>query len=184
MGAVLLILAATSCGDEMNSMVDHATNPEEVPTMLSRDVSTIISDNGHTRYRITTPLWAMYEECKQPHWVFPKGIKAEEMDINYVTTTTIQCDSAYYDQSKQLWDLNGHVTIKTDKNDIIMTDQLFWNQVEHKLYSDAFIHVEKQGRVIEGKGYESNEQFSTYTLRDVQAIFPIDESKMPRTGGK
>ncbi len=180
--AAAVLVAATGCKEEETGVMKHGTNPEEVPTMSSRDVITVISDNGHTRYRITTPLWNMYEECKDPHWVFPKGIKAEEMDQQFNVTTTIQCDSAYYDQMKQLWDLHGNVNIKTSTNDLIMTDQMFWNQVEHKLYSDAFIHVEKGGRIIEGHGYESNEQFSTYTLRKVEATFPIDQSKMPHPG--
>ena len=39
--------------------------------------------------------------------------------------------------------------------------------------------MEKQGRVIEGYGYRSNEKFTTYELQRVEAIFPIDENKMP-----
>lgn len=180
-----LLLAALAptlvgCKDgELKSVVQHATDPERVPTMASNDVQTIISDDGHTRYRITTKRWLMFEEAKKPHWIFPDGVKAEELDSAYAVTSTIECDSAYYDEPKQLWDLNGNVRITNSDGDVILTDQLFWNQSDHKLYSEAFIHIEKQGRVIEGYGYESNEKFTTYTLRKVEAIFPIDESRMP-----
>lgn len=189
LATILLLLTitalVTSCKDEVTSVVKHATDPEEVPTMSTRDVQTIISDNGHTRYRISTPLWNMYEESKEPHWVFPKGVKAEEMDSAYHVVTTIKCDSAYYDEAQQLWDLRGNVHITSGGGaDNILTNQLYWNQIQHKLYSNEFIHVEKQGRVIEGYGYESDEHFATYTLRKVEAIFPVDESKMPHPGGK
>lgn len=176
----IVLMCLVGCKDgELKSVVDHATDPERVPTMATNDVQTIISDDGHTRYRITTERWLMFEEAREPHWIFPAGVKAEEMDSAYAIITTIECDSAYYDKHKQLWDLNGNVHITNDDGDVIMTDQLYWDQGQHKLYSDAFIHVEKQGRVIEGYGYESNEKFTTYTLRRVEAIFPIDESKMP-----
>ena len=176
----IVLMCLVGCKDgELKSVVDHATDPERVPTMATNDVQTIISDDGHTRYRITTERWLMFEEAREPHWIFPAGVKAEEMDSAYAIITTIECDSAYYDKHKQLWDLNGNVRITNDYGDVIMTDQLYWDQGQHKLYSDAFIHVEKQGRVIEGYGYESNEKFTTYTLRRVEAIFPIDESKMP-----
>ena len=165
-----LLLAGCKDG-ELKSVVSHATDPERVPTMAS--------DDGHTRYRITTDRWLMFEEAKDPHWIFPQGVKAEELDSAYAVITTIECDSAYYDKHRQLWDLNGQVSITNSDGDVILTDQLFWNQADHKLYSDAFIHVEKQGRVIEGYGYQSNEKFTTYTLRRVEAIFPIDESRMP-----
>jgi LPS export ABC transporter protein LptC len=163
-------------------VVSHATNPEIVPTMTTTDVQTVISDSGHTRYRIVSPLWNMFEEAKSPHWTFPKGITCEELDNNYNPVSTIKCDSAYFDKDQSLWTLTGHVSITNASGDVVLTDELMWNQREHRLYSDAFIHIEKQGRVIEGYGYESNERLTTYQLRQVEAIFPIDERRMPHPG--
>ena len=160
-------------------MVDHPTNPDVVPTMTTTDVETVISDSGHTRYRIVAPLWNMFEEAKQPHWTFPKGVTCEELDNNYNMATSLKCDSAYFDKQTSLWTLTGNVHITNVKGDIILTDELMWDQHAHRMYSDAFIHIEKQGRIIEGYGYESNERLTTYTLRQVEAIFPIDESRMP-----
>ncbi len=178
-----LTLAAvlmTACKDgELDSVVAHPTNPDSVPTMDTRQVQTIISDNGMSRYRITTPRWLMFEEATKPHWIFPNGVQAEELDSALKPVTTIKCDSAYYDEQLRLWDLNRNVRITNAAGDVILTDQLFWNQANHELYSEAFIHIEKSGRVIEGYGYRSNEQFTNYTLRSVEAIFPVDESRMP-----
>lgn len=180
--AAVLITAATSCKDDSTSVVSHPTNPEKVPTMTSRDVETVISDSGHTRYRIVTKLWNMYEEAALPHWTFPKGVTCEELDNRFNMVSSIKCDSAYFDKNKALWTLTGNVRITNVTGDIVLTDQLMWDQQAHKLFSDAFIHIEKQGRIIEGYGYESNERLTTYQLRQVEAIFPIDESRMPHPG--
>ena len=163
-------------------MVSHPTDPDKVPTMTTSDVQTVISDSGHTRYRIAAPLWNMFEEAKQPHWTFPQGVTCEELDHNYQTTSTLKCDSAYFDKQKNLWTLTGNVRITNPAGDVVLTDELMWDQHQHKMYSDAFIHIEKQGRIIEGYGYESNERLTTYKLRQVEAIFPIDESRMPHPG--
>lgn len=183
---VLLLAAATmaltSCQDDSTTMVSHPTNPEVVPTMTTSDVQTVISDSGLTRYRITAPLWNMFEEAKQPHWTFPKGVKCEELDKNFKPVSTIKCDSAYFDKVSSLWVLTGNVSISNVNNDLILTDELMWDQNSHRMYSDAFIHIEKQGRIIEGYGYESNERLTTYQLRQVEAIFPIDERRMPHPG--
>lgn len=180
---MIVTLTLFACKDDLKSVVKHPTNPEKVPTMVSRDVQTIISDSGHTRYRITTQLWCMFEEAKIPHWTFPEGVVAEEMDSTYKIVATIRCDSAYYNRTAQTWSLNGNVRITNVAKDLILTNQLFWNQSEHKVYSDSFIHIEKQARVIEGYGYTSNERFTTYELKKVSAIFPIDENKFPRGEG-
>ena len=177
--ALALTLAVASCKDDSTSVVSHPTNPEVVPTMATRDVQTVISDSGHTRYRIAAPLWNMFEEARHPHWTFPEGVTCEELDDNYKPASTIKCDSAYFDKMSNLWTLIGNVRITNPTGDIVLTDELMWDQHEHRLYSDAFIHIEKQGRIIEGYGYESNERLTTYQLRQVEAIFPIDESRMP-----
>ena len=177
--AVLVMLAVGSCKEDTTSVVSHATNPEVVPTMTTTDVQTIISEDGKTRYRIAAPEWNMFEEAKAPHWTFPKGVTCEELDDNFKMVTSIKCDSAYFDKISALWTLTGNVRISNVNNDLILTDQLMWDQQAHKMYSDAFIHIELQGRIIEGHGYESNEQITTYKLRQVEAIFPIDERRMP-----
>ena len=177
-----MVSAFTGCKDDSTTVVSHATNPEVVPTMTTSDVQTVISDSGHTRYRIAAPLWNMFEEAREPHWTFPKGVTCEELDNNYKTVSTIKCDSAYFDKNQSLWTLIGNVRITNTSGDIVLTEELTWNQHEHRLYSDAFIHIEKQGRVIEGYGNESNERLTTYKLRQVEAIFPIDERRMPHPG--
>ena len=176
---ILAMVIATGCKDDSTSVVSHPTNPELVPTMTTTDVQTVISDSGHTRYRIAAPLWNMFEEAKEPHWTFPQGVTCEELDNNYNTITTIKCDSAYFDKNQSLWTLTGNVQLTNVTNDVVLTDELNWDQHGHRLYSDAFIHIEKQGRIIEGYGYVSNEQLTTYQLRQVEAIFPIDEGRMP-----
>ena len=174
--ACLTLLAA--CSEDKTAIVDHSIDPETVPTVTSHDVQTIISDNGVTRYRITTPLWLIYEEAKKPHWTFPKGVLAEELDSAYNNASTIRCDSAYFDERNQLWHLTGNVRMTNVNGDVILTNEIYWDQHKHQLYSESFIHIEKQERVIEGRGYVSNENFTTYTLRNVEAIFPIDEQQL------
>ena len=177
--ALILTLAVVSCKEDSTSVVSHPTNPDVVPTMTTSDVQTVISDSGHTRYRISTPLWNMFEEAKHPHWTFPNGVTCEELDNKYNTISTLKCDSAYFDKMNNLWTLTGNVRITNPAGDVVLTDELMWDQRAHRMYSEAFIHIEKQGRIIEGYGYESNERLTTYKLRQVEAIFPIDESRMP-----
>ena len=184
---IVFLLAAvaasmSSCKDDSTTVVSHPTDPEVVPTMTSTDVQTVISDSGQTRYRIAAPLWNLFEEAKHPHWTFPKGVKCEELDKKFNPVTSIQCDSAYFDKNRALWILTGNVRISNVDNDLILTDEMTWDQRAHQMYSDAFIHIEKQGRIIEGYGYVSNERLTTYQLRQVEAIFPIDERRMPHPG--
>lgn len=142
------------------------------PTMVTRDVETLISDSGITRFRITTPIWYVYDEVDEPYWRFPDGLYLEKFDDIFRKEATIRSDSATYFKNKQLWRLDGNVDISNVANERFLTQQLYWDQRAHKVYSDSFIHIERADRVIEGYGFESNEQMSRYTISNVAGIFP------------
>lgn len=170
--AMILPAAATSCREEAKPGVTANVDPEHTPTMLTRNVETLISDSGVTRFKITTPVWLMYDEAKDPYWRFPEGLKVIRFDDFMHTAATVDCDSATFLENPQIWQLDGHVRITTVANDRFLTNQLFWDQRRHKIYSDSFIRIEKPDRVLEGYGFTANERLTSYKIHRVSGIFP------------
>lgn len=164
-------LVAVSCKDDSQMGVADV-DAAVFPTMVTRDVETLISDSGITRFRITTPVWYVYDEVDEPYWRFPDGLYLEKFDDIFRKEATIRSDSATYFKNKQLWRLDGNVDISNVANERFLTQQLYWDQRAHKVYSDSFIHIERADRVIEGYGFESNEQMSRYSISNVAGIFP------------
>ena len=72
--------------------------------------------------------------------------------------------------------------IQNVEGDLIVTNQMFWDQRWDEVRSDSFVHIEKPDRVIEGYGFRSNQAMTRYRLNKVMAILPIDESRMPGSG--
>ena len=181
--AALLVAASVlcSCDEEKKEVIAGKTDPETTPTMTTTDVATLISDSGITRYKITTPVWYVFDEAREPRWTFPKSLHLEKFDEKFKPEATIDCDSATLFKDKQQWRLDGYVNIRNTLGEKFLTNQLFWNQREQKIYSDSFIHIEKEGRVIEGYGFESNEQMTRYNVLRVAAIFPASQFKTDTT---
>lgn len=184
--AAAIIIAATgfmtsSCKED-NPVAMANIDAEHTPTMLTRNVETLISDSGVTRFRITTPIWYVYDEAEEPYWRFPDGLHLDKYDMLFRTEATVTADSATYFKNKQLWRLDGNVNITNVMNEKFLTNQLFWDQRQHKLYSDSFIHIERPDKVLEGYGFDSNEQLTRYAIRNVAGIFPAN-SFQPGSGG-
>lgn len=175
--AAMSSVVTTSCKDDSGLDTAKVDTSVVIPTMLTRDVETLISDSGVTRYRIVTPIWYVYDEVDEPYWRFPEGLNLDKYDNFFRTEATVRADSAIYLKRKQTWQLDGHVSISNVMNEKFLTQQLFWDQRTHKLYSDSFIHIERTDRVLEGYGFESNEQLTRYTIKKVSGIFPASEFK-------
>ena len=175
--AAMSTTVTTSCKDDSKLDTAEVDSSVIVPTMLTRDVETLISDSGVTRYRIVTPIWYVYDEVEEPYWRFPDGLNLDKYDDFFRTEATVRADSAIYLKRKQTWRLDGNVNISNVMNEKFLTQQLFWDQRTHKLYSDSFIHIERTDRVLEGYGFESNAQLTRYTIKKVSGIFPASEFK-------
>ena len=172
LAASAIAVAGCNSSDPVATGEDAGSNP---PTMVTRDVETLISDSGVVRYRIITPVWYVYDEIPEPVWRFPEGLELEKFNDIFQKDAEVRADSATYFKNRQLWRLDGGVSISNTAGEKFLTEQLYWDQSRHKLYSDSFIHIERADKVLEGYGFDSNEQLTAYTIRRVSGIFPASE---------
>ena len=172
LAAAAACVLSSACSQEKRETIRISADPETFPTMRTIDVSTTISDSGYTRYHITSPLWLMFEEAREPHWNFPGGIFVIQYDNDMKETGTFTADTATFWSQKKLWRFDRNVRMRNIAGDRFLTEQLFWDQNSRKLYSDSFIHIERSDRVIEGVGFESDENMTDYTIRHHLGIFP------------
>lgn len=168
------LLACWGCHNDSEGRVPSLPKGEYVPTMSTLDVSTFISDSGYTRYHITAAVWRMYEDAPEPFWKFPEGLFLEQYDENMMPAANVICDSATYFSRMKLWQLDGNVRMVNTERDSFLTEQLFWDQDRQKVYSDSFIHIVRSDRIIEGYGFESNQNMTAYTVNRPTGIIPVN----------
>ena len=144
-----------------------------LPQLHAVDVTTVISDSGVTKYRITTPVWDMYDRASQPYWEFKKGLQLERFDKNLRVETNIHCNYAKYDENQQLWELRGKVKMSNIRGQLFETSLLYWNQRDAKFYSDSAITITDATRIIKGVGFDSNQDMTNYHIRRIKGVFPV-----------
>ena len=159
-------------------MTDAITCRDSVPVMVTRDVSTYISDSGVVRYKIITDEWQVYDRLVPSRWTFEKGIYLEKFNDDLCIDAVIVADTAYYYDKEELWELRGNVHIENENDEEFDTELLFWNQKKRTVYSDLYIRIRQQRRIITGIGFTSNQEFTRYTIKQTQGIFPIKEESM------
>lgn len=178
---VLLAILNCSCSDSNKEIIESFTDPNEVPTVFSKDVSTLISDSGVTRYKVVAPEWYMYENAEVPRWYFPKGIKLENFDDDFNVAAYLEGDTAIFYKTKRLWELRGDVKMANVNDERFFTERIYWSQDAQKIYSDTVIHIEQGERIIVGKGFESNQSMTSYKILKTTGIFPMEDIRKKDT---
>ena len=167
----------SACSKKKQPMTGAITNRDSVPVMTTRDVSTYVSDSGIVRYKIITNEWKVFDRLDPSRWTFEQGIYLEKFDNQLTIEATIEADTAYYYDKQELWELRGNVHIENEQDEQFDTQLLFWDQKAKRVYSDQYIRIRQQKRIITGLGFTSNQDFTNYTINHTQGIFPIKEEQ-------
>ena len=179
LGAMVMLLLFSSCSGKKKVFGEAITERDSMAVMDTRGVTTLVSDSGVTRYRINTEEWLVFDRKDPPRWSFEKGIYLEKFDSLFNVEASIEADTAYFFNKQELWKLMGNVHIQNLEGEKFDTELLYWDQRAQKIYSDAFIRIEQPDRIITGRGFESNQQMTVYTIHQPEGIFYVDEEQEP-----
>ncbi|MBR2184852.1 MAG: LPS export ABC transporter periplasmic protein LptC [Prevotella sp.] len=174
---VLSVLCA--CSEQKEHTAD-AINPEDsVSVMISYGINTLVSDSGVMKYRIVAEKWEVNEIKNPPRWFFPRGLFMEQFDEKFHVETYIQADTAYNYTQQKLWHLIGNVRVKTVDGLRFWSEELWWDQNRHELYSNLYSHVVTPEREIEGAYFTSDEHMRHYKVTNTKGNFIREEEKGP-----
>lgn len=173
---VVLLFFMFSCSKEKVEQIGAIKDRSAMPQLHATEITTIISDSGVTRYRISAPRWDVFDKAMKPYWNFPDGIHFEKFDVNLKVDANIHSIYARYEVNEQRWELRGKVRATNLQGELFETEQLFWSEPENRIYSDSLIKITQVSHVITGIGFESDASMTRYTIRKPQGIFPVDRT--------
>ena len=174
--AAVMFVLFPACSGKDKKLTESISENDTLPSMKSLGVTTLISDSGITRYKIVAEEWLIYDKKNPPYWAFEKGVYLEKFDTLFRIDASIKADTAYYHEKKKLWELKGHVQILSQRGDKFQTDLLFWDEKKEKVYSDKFIQIEQEDKIIKGYGFESNQDLTEYEIKNTTGVFTVEDT--------
>ena len=179
---LFITLSALCACSEQKEHTAPAINPQDsVSVMISYGINTLVSDSGIMKYRIVEEKWEINEIKNPPRWYFPRGLFMEQFDEKFHVETYIQADTAYNYTQQKLWHLIGNVRVKTVDGLRFWSEELWWDQNRHELYSNLYSHVVTPEREIEGAYFTSDEHMRHYKVTNTKGNFIREEEKGPDT---
>ena len=160
-----------SCEGQKEHTAPAVHDRDSASMMISYGVNTLISDSGVIKYRIVTERWEVNTVRNPSRWIFEKGLFFEQFDEKFHVQSYIQCDTAYYYDQKKLWELRSCVSILTKDGLRFTSQQLFWDQASHELYSNAPSRLVTPDRTLEGTYFRSDERMTRYFVSNSRGSF-------------
>lgn len=165
------MLSLLSCTEEKEHTAAAINPRDSVSMMTSYGVNTLISDSGVMKYRVIAEKWEVNTVRNPSRWIFVDGLFLEQYDDKFHTAAYIQCDTAYYFDQLRKWELRGRVSVKTADGLRFSSEELFWDQVNHELYSNKFSHLVTPDRELQGSYFRSDERMTHYFVSNTKGSF-------------
>ena len=174
--AAVMFVIFPACSGKDKNLAEAISENDTLPSMTSLGVTTPISDSGITRYKVVAEEWLIHDKKNPPFWAFEKGVYLEKFDTLFRIDASIKADTAYYHEKKKLWELKGNVQILSQRGDKFQTNLLFWDEKKEKVYSDQFIQIEQEDKIIKGYGFESNQDLTEYIIKNTTGVFTVEDT--------
>jgi LPS export ABC transporter protein LptC len=170
---VLLPFMIISCENQV-AKIKSLTTTEELPSVTASGYEMLFSDSSVIRFKMQTPELIRHDEEKEPYTEFPVGVKIEKYDSKMNIVSSITANYAKYFDRDQKWEAKNNVVAVNLTGDTLKTEYLVWDDKRKKIYSDQFVKFIRKDKTITGIGFESNQDFTEYKIKDIKGILYVD----------
>lgn len=158
--------------EEINNLA-----PQDIKGDVGRNVIIIYSDSGVVRARLSAPTFTKVTNTEKPYTEMPEGLHLEFFsgDLDTESELTANYGIIYDDESEML--ARDNVKMNNIKGEQMEGEELIWNETEKKIYSDKFVKVTTAEEIIYGDGFEADQDFTSYQVKNIKGIIQINENE-------
>ena len=162
-----------SCAEQR----DKNDEDESMLTQQSDSLTIIQSSEGHREFVFKTPLMERDELAREPYMEFRRGVEITTYDDSTgLEESNLVADYAIFFEKRELWEAKGNVVARNAEGQTLYTQQLFWNQSTHRVYSNVDSKVVQGQDVFIGEGFESDDKFEKWSFRKFTGKLTVDPS--------
>ena len=174
-GLLFIIFFMISCQENDITKVKAMFNEANVNVEVADSVKFIYKEGAYIRAIVTGKTIKRYTNT-QNKLEFPDGLVVKFYD-QLTLISVLKADYAENDDATQSIKISGNVYMENSKNEIMETLELTWEMRTKRINTDKPIKIRTPDNIISGIGFDSDEDFSNYTIRKVSGVVAVDDNK-------
>ena len=174
MGSAILLF---SCKEKKSS---DAGSLDAIMTEQSENLTIVMSENGRKSYLFKTPLLEGYTLGRDPYREFRKGISITTYQDDSMTSVNavLVANYAIFYENRKLWEAKGDVVVTKHDGTRLYTQQLFWNSMTKRIYSNVDTKLVTATDELIGEGFESDEDMNEPRFRRWKGKMQVDTEEL------
>ena len=169
----LAVAMLMSCKNDIE-VISSLTNIDNWPSQTIVNLETIYTDSAKIQLIVKSKLVETYNQEEDSYLEFPKGLEVFFYDKNEMVESQLSAKYAIYHKADQLWEAKDSVVVINANDEILNTEQLFWDENKKLIYTSKFVSITTTNEIIYGEGMEANENFTNWKIMKPRGTFYLD----------
>ncbi|MCH8903301.1 MAG: LPS export ABC transporter periplasmic protein LptC [Bacteroidetes bacterium] len=171
---ISISLVLYSCENDIKT-VNLIAGQGEALVERGKDVEILYSDSGFIHIMIKAPTVISYKS-KEPYTEMPDGVEIYFYGPDREVESFITADYGIRYEDEEIMKVRGNVIAQNSKGEKLNAEELIWDEKEEKIYSDKFVKIQTEDEIIYGEGFEANQEFTDYKIKNIKGTINIVES--------
>jgi LPS export ABC transporter protein LptC len=181
---LLLIIAILygmlpACENDMKDLPNY--RKKQVSLDEGKTITAYLSEDAKVKAKLTSP-YMRRNEADSPYIEFPRTLHVDFYNDSMIVESRMD---ALYGKWRELDSkvlLRDSVVVKNIlKGDTLYCRELWWDQKKERFYTDKPVRIHKAGgTIIYGTGLDAPQDFSGYTIFQINGPFAFPANGLPR----
>jgi LPS export ABC transporter protein LptC len=172
--AILCFACTNDLKDVMAFPKNHLT-----PARTADTVSIVYTDSALLKVVIKANRLVQFDKnVSEPFTILSKGVNVTFFDEQEKISSTLKAQYAIHYEISDRMEVRYAVEVVNSKGDKLQTEKLTWDKTTHRIYTKELVTITTPTQKIIGKGLESNEDFSRYSIKNIVATIQLQSDEL------
>ncbi len=169
---ILIVFTFTFCNETKVEPKVALISSEKLPDQESHNAKITFTEEGKLKAILFSDTIKVFSEKRETDL---KNVKINFFDENEKQTSSITSERGKIDDRTQDMYAIGNVVAVSDSGITLTTDELLWKNKEKKIVTDKFVKIKSDKEIIEGYGFESDQNLKNYTIFNITYVTTLDK---------
>ncbi|MBU3743003.1 MAG: LPS export ABC transporter periplasmic protein LptC [Sediminibacterium sp.] len=166
----LLALALQGCENDINEVREMAKQSANLE--VGTQINSYLSVSGKTNAHLTAPKIVRYQGAGVRKSEFPNTLHVDFFNDSMKIDSRIDAQFGSYMENDKKVLLKNHVVASNTLGDTLFTDELWWDQLAEKFYTDKKVTISKNYRrdyFVGNKGMTCDQNLTNLHLFEIES---------------
>jgi LPS export ABC transporter protein LptC len=171
---ILGIVVLNSCSNDLET-VNAIVDLSEKPMIYAKDVEILRTDSGKIVLKGFAKESSYFLSAKDTFLEFKKGFEIKTYKDYPIVESSITAEYGKHWESKRIWEAKSNVVTQNIRGEKLNTEQLYWDENKHQIYSNSYCIITTPDGVITGDRFVADETFNKWSLKKAKGTINVKD---------